>query len=151
MALARAPDRLGVDLEQELVVGELAPDVHERHLREGGGAGAQKLVSLALGHSATLDDRSSPVDRRGEMRNDPSVRFIVEHFRAVEADELPLGVAYVPTGKVDQVDAHDPPAAAAIALSEGEDLMDVDLVSYDPGDDLYGVAGDDEAVRVKSS
>jgi hypothetical protein len=29
--------------------------------------------------------------------------------------------------------------------------MDVDLVSYDPGDDLYGVAGDDEAVRVKSS
>jgi hypothetical protein len=29
--------------------------------------------------------------------------------------------------------------------------MDVDLVSYDPGDDLYGVAGDDEAVRVKAS
>jgi hypothetical protein len=29
--------------------------------------------------------------------------------------------------------------------------MDVDLVSYDPGDDLYGVAGEDEAVRVKTS
>jgi hypothetical protein len=79
------------------------------------------------------------------------VRYTVEHFRAVEADELPLGVAYVPTGRFDQFDPHDPPAAAAIALSEGEDLMDVDLVSYDPGDDLYGVAGDDEAVRVKAS
>jgi len=85
------------------------------------------------------------------MRNDPSVRFIVEHFRAIEAEERPLGVAYVSTGRVDQVEAYDPPAAAANALSEGEDLMDVDLVSYDPGDDLYGVAGDDEAVRVKSS
>ena len=79
------------------------------------------------------------------------MRYTVEHFRAVEADELPLGVAYVPTGRVDEVEAHDPPAAAAIALSEADDLMDVDLVSYDPGDDLYGVAGDDEAVRVKSS
>ena len=79
------------------------------------------------------------------------MRYTVEHFRAVEADELPLGVAYVPTGRVDQVEAHDPPAAAAIALSEADDLMDVDLVSYDPGDDLYGVAGDDEAVRVKES
>jgi hypothetical protein len=38
-----------------------------------------------------------------------------------------------------------------MALSEADDLMDVDLVSYDPGDDLYGVAGDDEAVRVKAS
>ena len=79
------------------------------------------------------------------------MRYTVEHFRAVEADELPLGVAYVPTGRVDQVEAHDPRAAAAIALSEADDLMDVDLVSYDPGDDLYGVAGDDEAVRVKAS
>ena len=79
------------------------------------------------------------------------VRYTVEHFRAIEAGELPLGVAYVPTGRVDQVEAHDPPAAAAIALSEGEDLMDVDVVSYDPGDDLYGVAGEDEAVRVKAS
>ena len=79
------------------------------------------------------------------------MRYTVEHFRAVEAVELPLGVAYVPTGRVDQVEAHDPPAAAAIALSEADDLMDVDLVSYDPGDDLYGVAGDDEAVRVKAS
>ena len=79
------------------------------------------------------------------------MRYPVEHFRAVEADERPLGVAYVPTGRVDQVEAHDPPAAAQIALSEADDLMDVDLVSYDPGDDLYGVAGDDEAVRVKAS
>ena len=79
------------------------------------------------------------------------MRYTVEHFRAVEADERPLGVAYVPTGRVDQVEAHDPPAAAAIALSEAEDLMDVDLVSYDPGDDLYGVVGDDEAVRVNAS
>ena len=85
------------------------------------------------------------------MRDDPHVRYTVEHFRAVEADERPRGVAYGPTGRIDQVEAHDPPAAAAIALSEGEDLMDVDLVSYDPGDDLYGVAGDDEAVRVKST
>ena len=79
------------------------------------------------------------------------MRYTVEHYRAVEADERPLGVAYVPTGKIDEIEAHDPSAAAAIALSEGEDLMDVDLVSYDPGDDLYGVAGEDEAVRVKTS
>jgi hypothetical protein len=91
------------------------------------------------------------LDIGAEMRDDPRVRYTVEHFRAIEADERPLGVAYVSTGRVDQVDAHDPPAAAAIALSEGDDLMDVDLVSYDPGDDLYGVAGDDEAVRVKAS
>ena len=79
------------------------------------------------------------------------MRYTVEHFRAVEAGERPLGVAYVPTGRVEQVEAHDPPAAAAIALSEGEDLMEVDVVSYDPGDDLYGVVGEDEAVRVKAS
>src|SRR5689334_2299334 len=46
------------------------------------------------------------------------VRYTVEHYRAVEADERPLGVAYVPTGKIDEIEAHDPPAAAAIALSE---------------------------------
>ena len=85
------------------------------------------------------------------MRNDPRVRFMVEHFRAVETESRPLGVAYVSTGRIDEVEAHDPPAAAAIALSERDDMTDVDLVSYDPGEDLYGVAGDDEAVRVKAS
>ena len=62
------------------------------------------------------------------------MRYTVEHFRAIDGGERPLGVAYVPTGRVDQVDAHDPPAAAAIALSgEAEVLEDVDVVSYDPG------------------
>jgi hypothetical protein len=103
-------------------------------------------VGLAAGYTGR-----PALDIGAEMRDYPRVRYTVEHFRAVEADERPLGVAYVPTGRVDQVEAHDPPAAAAIALSEGEDLTDVDLVSYDPGDDLYGVAGDDEAVRVKAS
>ena len=28
------------------------------------------------------------------------MRYTVEHFRAIEADERPLGVAYVPTGRV---------------------------------------------------
>ncbi|HYX85295.1 MAG TPA: hypothetical protein VE777_10030 [Gaiellales bacterium] len=79
------------------------------------------------------------------------MRYTVEHYRVVEADGPPLGVAYVPTGRVDEIEAHDPPAAAAIALSEREDVMDVDFVSYDPGQDLYGVAGEDEAVRVTAS
>jgi hypothetical protein len=85
------------------------------------------------------------------MRDDDAVRFTVEHFRAIEAGDRPLGVAYVSTGRVDDVEAHDPPAAAAIALSERQDVLDVDVVSYDPSQNLYGVTGEDEAVRVTAA
>ena len=81
----------------------------------------------------------------------PDVRYTVEHFRAIEAGDRPLGVAYVPTGRIDDVEAHDPPAAAAIALSDRQDALDVDVVSYDPAEDLYGVTGEDEAVRVTAA
>jgi hypothetical protein len=74
------------------------------------------------------------------------MNFAVEHFRAVDSAS-PLGYDYVSTGRVDTVDAHDEAAAAAIALT-GEDEVGIDVVSYDPGRNLYGVAGDDQAVRV---
>jgi hypothetical protein len=77
----------------------------------------------------------------------PAVNFTVEHFRAVDAPSSPLGYDYVSTGQVDAVDAHDEAAAAAIALAGGEEL-EVDVVSYDPTHNLYGVAGEEEAVRV---
>jgi len=37
------------------------------------------------------------------MRDDPAVRYTVEHFRAIDDEGSPLGVAYVPTGQVDRV------------------------------------------------
>jgi len=77
----------------------------------------------------------------------PAVNFNVEHFRAVDAPSSPLGYDYVSTGRVDSVDAHDEASAAAIALASGEEL-EVDVVSYDPTHNLYGVAGEEEAVRV---
>jgi hypothetical protein len=76
----------------------------------------------------------------------PPVNFSVEHFRAVDTTS-PLGYDFVSTGRVDTVDAHDEAAAAAIALS-GPDELGLDVVSYDPGRNLYGVAGEDQAVRV---
>jgi hypothetical protein len=79
------------------------------------------------------------------------VRYTVEHFRAIDADESPIGVAYVPTGRVDEVEAHDESTAAAIALSGDTETLEADVVSYNPADGLYGVAGEDEAVRVSSA
>jgi hypothetical protein len=80
-----------------------------------------------------------------------AVRYTVEHFRAIDADDAPLGVAYVPTGRVDEVEAHDESTAAAIALSGDSEQLEADVVSYNPADGLYGVAGEDEAVRVSSA
>jgi hypothetical protein len=76
----------------------------------------------------------------------PPMNFSVEHFRVVDTTS-PLGYDFVPTGQVMRVDAHDEAAAAAIALS-GSDELGVDVVSYDPGRNLYGVAGEEQAVRV---
>jgi hypothetical protein len=98
-----------------------------------------------------LSGPSHPLEFRAEMRDDPGVRYTVEHFRAIEAADRPLGVAYIPTGRIDDVEAHDPPAAAAIALADRQDALDVDVVSYDPAEDLYGVTGEDEAVRVTAA
>jgi len=85
------------------------------------------------------------------MRDDPAVQYTVEHFRAIDDEDSPLGVAYVPTGRVDRVDAHDETTAAAIALSGDAEVLDADVVSYNPGQGLYGVAGEDEAVKVSST
>jgi hypothetical protein len=78
------------------------------------------------------------------------VRYTVEHYRAIDAADSPLEVAYVPTGQVDEVDAEDETAAAAIALTSEAEVLEADVVSYNPAQDLYGVAGEDEAVRVSS-
>ncbi|MGN6377959.1 MAG: hypothetical protein ACTHNU_03320 [Gaiellales bacterium] len=75
------------------------------------------------------------------------MNFTVEHFRAVDAPSSPLGYDFVPTGQVDNVDAHDEAAAAAIALA-GDELEVDDVVSYDPARNLYAVPGEEEAVRV---
>jgi hypothetical protein len=82
------------------------------------------------------------------MRDHAAVRYTVEHFRAIDDDGSPLGVAYVPTGRVDEVEAHDETTAAAIALSGEAETLEADVVSYNPGQGLYGVAGEDEAVKV---
>ena len=88
------------------------------------------------------------VDIAPQMRDDPAVRYTVEHFRAIDDEGSPLGVAYAPTGRIDEVDAHDETSAAAIALSGDAEVLDADIVSYNPGQGLYGVAGEDEAVKV---
>jgi len=97
-------------------------------LRETSGALA---ISLEIGEDAAL------------------MNYSVEHFRAVDAPEAALGYEFVPTGRVETVEAHDEASAAAIALSEDE--IELDVVSYDPARNLYGVAGDDEAVRVTAA
>jgi hypothetical protein len=84
------------------------------------------------------------------MRDHTPVRYTVEHFRAIDADDSALGVAYVPTGQVDEVDAEDETDAAAIALAGDAEMLEVDELIYNPADGLYGVAGEDEAVRVSS-
>jgi hypothetical protein len=76
------------------------------------------------------------------------MRFRVEHFRAVEAPETPLGYAFAPTGRVDEVDAHDEAEAAATVLAPSDDTGTLDVVSFDPGNGLYAFPGEDEAVRV---
>jgi hypothetical protein len=85
------------------------------------------------------------------MREHAAVRYTVEHFRAIDDEGSPLGVVYVPTGQVDQVEAHDETTAAAIALSGDTEVLETDVVSYNPGQGLYGVAGEDEAVKVSST
>jgi len=97
-------------------------------LRETSGALA---ISLEIGEDAAL------------------MNYSVEHFRAIDAPEAALGYEFVPTGRVETVEAHDEASAAAIALSEDE--IELDVVSYDPARNLYGVAGDDEAVRVTAA
>ena len=91
------------------------------------------------------------MDSGRQMREHAAVRYTVEHFRAIDADDSPLGVAYVPTGRIDEVEAHDESTAAAIALSGDAEVLEADVVSYNPADGLYGVAGEDEAVRVSSA
>ena len=97
-----------------------------------------------------LEPKIMAVDTRPEMRDHGPVRYTVEHFRAIDADDSPLGVTYVATGRVDEVDAEDESSAAAIALTADAEVLEADLLSYNPAQGLYGVAGEDEAVRVSS-
>jgi len=76
------------------------------------------------------------------------MRFRIEHFRAIETPDTALGYEYTPTGRVDELDAHDEADAAAAALTGGDEPSVPEAVSYDPGKRLYAVAGEDEAVRV---
>jgi hypothetical protein len=76
------------------------------------------------------------------------MRFRVEHFRAIDVPDSALGVEYIPTGEAEELDAPDEAEAAAIALSTQRDVAEQDDVSYDPSHGLYGLAGEDEAVRV---
>lgn len=98
-----------------------------------------------------LEAQSGRVDSGAEMREHAAVRYQVEHYRAIDAEDAPLGVAYVSTGQVDEVEAHDESTAAAIALSGDSEALEADVVSYNPSQGLYGVAGEDEAVRVSSA
>ena len=85
------------------------------------------------------------------MRDDAAMRYTVEHFRAIDVEDTPLGVAYMPTGQVDEVDAQDESTAAAIALSSDAEVLESDVLSYNPAHGLYGVAGEDEAVKVSAA
>ena len=77
------------------------------------------------------------------------VRFRVEHLRAYEAPGAALGIAWLETGRTEDVDARDELEAAAVALAQGgEEVIDVDAIAHDPGADLYALAGEDGAVRV---
>ncbi len=76
------------------------------------------------------------------------MRYRVEHFRAVESPDAPLGYAYTPTGRVDEVDAHDEADAAAAVLVFDETEDPDEPVAFDPGNGLYAIPGEDEAVRV---
>ena len=77
------------------------------------------------------------------------MRFRIEHYRAVDVPGSALGYQFAPTGRVEEVDAHDEEDAAAMARTVAGDEPDADgPVAYDPGSSLYAVPGDDEAVRV---
>ena len=76
------------------------------------------------------------------------MRFRVEHFRALESSDAPLGYAYVPTGEVEEVEAHGESEAAALALTPTDETGDLDVPGYDPAHGLYGLPGEDEAVKV---
>jgi hypothetical protein len=76
------------------------------------------------------------------------MRYQIEHFRAIDAPDSALGVEYVPTGKVEELEAISEDEAAALALADDTDAAELDAIDYDPSRHLYGFAGEDEAVRV---
>ena len=85
---------------------------------------------------------------RGQIGKDVCVRYRVEHFRALESSDAPLGYAYVPTGEVEEVEAHEESEAAALVLTPGDETGELDTPGYDPAHGLYGLPGEDEAVKV---
>ena len=77
------------------------------------------------------------------------MRFRIEHYRAYEAPDSAQGYEYAPTGRVDELDAHDPVDAAATALTAEEDPPGgVETPAFDPQNGLYAFPGEEEAVRV---
>ena len=107
-------------------------------------AGALGTYSaVATGHLRGIRWQSS-----GGSATIRGMRFRIEHYRAYEAPESALGFQYAPTGRVEEIDAHDPVDAAAAALTSEEDAAGVDTPEFDPGHGLYAYPGEEEAVRV---
>jgi hypothetical protein len=77
------------------------------------------------------------------------VRFRVEHYRAVDVPDSALGYEFSPTGRVEEVEAHDEEDAAGLALTVAGDDPEADgVLTFDPGPGLWAVPGDEEAVKV---
>ncbi len=96
-------------------------------------------------NSATLTRapaRSAVLLVRGAHVVDPAERIDALHDVLVRDGEIAA------IGAPGELDAPDEAEAAAIALSTQRDVVEQDDVSYDPSHGLYGLAGEDEAVRV---
>ena len=76
------------------------------------------------------------------------MRYRIEHFRAIDVPDSALGVEYISTGKVEQLEALSEDEAAAQALAIDSDAAEIGAVNYDPARGLYAFAGEEEAVRV---
>jgi hypothetical protein len=76
------------------------------------------------------------------------MRFRDEHLRAIDAPGSALGAEFVETGRVEEIDAYDAEDAAALALAEEDETIDAASLDFAPGDGLYALPGEDEAVRV---
>jgi hypothetical protein len=100
-------------------------------------------------HLSVLENSAEWVAAPVSGEYDPPVRFRVEHYRAVDVPDSALGYEFTPTGRVEELDAHDDEDAAAMALTvAGDDAGTDGVVTFDPGPALWAVPGDEEAVKV---
>ena len=85
----------------------------------GRGPGLERELALGRGVHAGARHRS-PAGEAGCRRGWGTirrVRFRIEHYRAVDVPGSALGYQFAPTGRVEEVDAHDEEDAAAMALT----------------------------------